>query len=495
MIESILHQPFLTAYIVVAGFLIGAGVFFDRLAGEALKKKISEYLQNNASFSMDITEYTKYFVAESITKFFHGDIITAKNFRKSLVVSLTSLTFVIALYAIKNHQNPLQFLNFVDHENIYMHTLGLALILGAVLLGDIFSILQTALLLNLVGSIRSAYDVLFLLLCDLIITINIFVFALPIGLQWAAVANDFYGTNIVFAMQVPQPADKTDLDKIKDESLKKLVVNGPFKNAPVWSVANNPQHPGGQHTVPVDTPVLYKETNPVQIVQEMMRKLGTNVREVPSLEKSPEDQELMSIFLDNPHIVANVHLSSYLTNQGRSNTYGLMFVQSRIVQNVFPMVASLQPVTLQVGDVYAEESGWTQTPHSVARNYYVKCDNTASFVDVVPDMTSCKTGAVIGIGEALTETYRWNYRLRPFIKEISIAPLAFSCLFLTFAFYALMVLSFGMIKMASLMHFVTFTYRYIDIEKSTFVSIAAFACVLLIPIFAVAFGFYTIVLK
>lgn len=182
MMETILQQPFLATYIVLAGFLITAGIFFDRLAGEPLKQKIAGYLRDNASFGMDLTEYTKFFVAESITRFFHGDILTAKNFRKSLAVSLTSLTVVIGLYAIKNHQNPLQFLNFVDDENVYLHGFGLAVILGAVVLGDIFSILQTALLLNLIGSIRSANDVLFLLACDLIITINIFVFTLPIGL-------------------------------------------------------------------------------------------------------------------------------------------------------------------------------------------------------------------------------------------------------------------------------------------------------------------------
>ncbi|MGR9555971.1 hypothetical protein ACU8MG_22805 [Rhizobium leguminosarum] len=494
MIETILNQPFLATYIVLAGFLITAGVFFDQLAGEPLKKKVSGYLQDNASFSMDLTEYTKFFVAESITKFFHGDILTANNFRRSLTVSLTSLTVVIGLYAIKNHQNPLQFLNFVDDENVYLHGFGIAVILGAVVLGDIFSILQTALLLNLVGSIRSAYDVLFLLVCDLIITINIFVFALPIGLQLAVVAHDFYGADVVFALQIPKLADKSDVDHIKDKELEKLVIDGSFQLAPVWSVANNVSQPDSQHTVPTDTPVLYKNADPVQVVHEMMRELGTSVRDVPKLEKLPEDEELMSSFLDAPHVVADVHLSSYLTFQGRAGMYAFMFDQSRIAQNVFPMVAQLQPVTLQLGEVYSEGSGWTRIPHSVARNYYVKCDGKSDFVDAVPDMKTCTSAAVIGIGESLREAYRWNYRIRPFIKEIPIAPLAFSCLFLTFSFYAVMLLSFAMIKLASLLHFVTFTYRYIDIEKSTFVSMATFACLLLVPLFAVAFAFYYIVL-
>jgi len=57
-----------------------------------------------------------------------------------------------------------------------------------------------------------------------------------------------------------------------------------------------------------------------------------------------------------------------------------------------------------------------------------------------------------------------------------------------------MVLSFGMIKMASLMYFVTFTCRYIDFEKSTFASIAAFTFALILSIIAVTLGFHTIVI-
>lgn len=295
-------------------------------------------------------------------------------------------------------------------------------------------------------------------------------------------------------MQIPKPADPSNVDHIKDKALKKLVVDESFKFAPVWSVASNIRQPDSQHTVPTDTPLLYKDADPVQVVHQMMSELGTNVRDVPKLEKLPEDEDLMSSFLDEPHVVADVHLSSYLTNQGRATMYGSMFVQSRIAQNVFPMVAQLQPVNLQLGEIYAEESGWTRIPHSVARNYYVKCDGKYGFVDAVPDMKPCTSAAVIGIGNSLRETYKWDYRIRPFINDIPIAPLAFSCLFLTFAFYAVMLLSFAMIKVASLLHFVTFTYRYIDIEKSTFVSMATFACILLVPLFAVAFGFYSFVL-
>ena len=92
-------------------------------------------------------------------------------------------------------------------------------------------------------------------------------------------------------------------------------------------------------------------------------------------------------------------------------------------------------------------------------------------------------------------TYEWNYFSRPFIKDIPITPLAFSCLFLTFAFYALMMLSFVMIKIVSALHFLTFTYRYIDIDKSTFFSVATFTCVFIAPLFAVAFLFYAIILR
>ena len=278
---------------------------------------------------MNLTEYTRFFVAGSITKFFHGNILTARNFLKSLLIALASLTFVILLYAVKNNQNPLEFLNFIDHDDPYLHALGLGLVFGAVVLGDIFSILQTALFLNLVGSIRSAYDVIFLLFCDLIITINIFVFTLPIGLQWVTVANDFYGSDIVFAVQTPKSVDKTDLDQVADEALRTLLVDGFFQSATVYAVGRSIQPATKEHTVPEQAFVLYKGLDPAQVVRDMMRELGTNVRDVPKLELLPEDEPLISRFFDQPHIVADVHLSSYMTNQGRVGNYGWMFIKSR----------------------------------------------------------------------------------------------------------------------------------------------------------------------
>lgn len=481
----------LLIYISIIGFMFASGVFFDRLASETLKKQIAGYIRDKGNFEFDLTGFTKFFVVGSISKVFSGDIISDKNILKSIAISIISLSVVISIYSIKNSLNPTGFLNFSSASDLYIWIITILIVISSVIIGDIFSILQTALLLNLIGSIRSASDVAFLLLCDIILTINIFVFALPLGLQAAFIVNDWHGVNVELSVTVRNDERPTDLDQIEDGTLKDITSSGQAKYVNASVVARL----GNQHTIPQDLEMVAKNIDVSSAVNSMLLLLGKNLRKDVFLSAAEGDIPELSSLLDGKYSTADVHLGSSLTFFGGRDLYGIFFSLSRLAQNVFPLIIQLEPISLRLGPVLNIDGLGLKIPHDRAKEYFVMCDGKVYFSEAVPDINKCKSAVFAAVGLSLISVYKWIDVINPYILDIPITPLAFSCLFLTFSFYIIMSLTFFVIKISSILHFMTFTRNYIDIEKSTFVAISVYAFVLSLPAFLLVFFLYEVVIN
>jgi hypothetical protein len=190
--------------------LVGGCFFFDRISTDEIRGALAAAIRGNPSLrSMSVAEFLRYFIENTIGAFYRGSHLSWANTRKSIGLSFIALIVIIAAVSVAQKKYPHELLTiwgpFSSTDNMTLVTI---LILGT-LTTDVISFLQTAMFFRIATQIRSLPDILFIAACDLIITINLFVFVFPVFLIGALHFIDCRGRTIQLEFEVQDETEIT----------------------------------------------------------------------------------------------------------------------------------------------------------------------------------------------------------------------------------------------------------------------------------------------
>jgi hypothetical protein len=489
----------LGAVVSAIGLILASATFFDRIASESLKRQVTETLKGKqAHFTASVPAVARFFISQSIGRLFPGNILRFRNVVVSIFISIASITFFAVLVSFVNDVGILELFDFAENDNFSTKFGAFVCMLSAALAVDVISCLQTALFLNLTVRIRSAYDMLFMAFCDLIVTINLFVFVFPIGMQVWITAKDLIGRDITIYVEQAQQAELDDRDA-KDADKKPVLeaaakyhmeaqdtsVFGYYGSNPE-NIKRSPASPGM---------VATREMATSELVDRFFKALGARPQSRKGLIPNPGDDEdgfsvlFQSMYDEKAFSYATVHLSKHLTFFGGQALYGFLFAKAHVVQDAFSAVVSLRVIEMRTNDALislGRRVEYVKVPHKIARGFFISCDGVDRFVNEIPDLTSCKKVGLFNSGAVLSHVYEWTHLMSPFLTAVPVSLFVITSLFLTISFYVSLTLALLSNRLGRLSLHLAFVREWVAVEKNPFLISALILLIVVSPFIAAA---------
>jgi hypothetical protein len=489
--ERILQMDFLTKWIAISGFVLGSAVFFDRIASDEFKRYLAQIIKGmQPHLETDIPRFARFFIHHTIARFFPGEITGWRNIGKAALLSLASLAIFSALICYFYNLNFFSLMDFTSDLSLASKIAAFLLVLGSAIAVDIASSLQTALFIRLIARIRSPTDMLFMAACDLIVTINLFVFIFPIGLSAWVVGRDQIGRSVDLFIERPS-VESTRERQLGDEVLSQAISGYGLYAAEVSAVTylGSSADSSSRPAPATGTIVATKGVDGAKLVDSFLRQLGVNnptehKGSPPNYDDDDDLKELRdAIYSDKTFSHGVVHLARHLSLEGQSLVYGRIFNKLHVIQDNFPAVVKLVPVYANMNDIHM---GWpnefVRVPHDRARQYFVSCDGKDYFSDTIGDLQKCKTLGILASGRLLKTAYEFSYLMQPDLLAVPASLFIITSLFLTATFYICFALALIGAWLARRANVVAFSWQWLDYEKSPFAVIGLALVILTTPV-------------
>lgn len=459
----------------IIGLILAIAALFDRISSDELKQLIASPIHKlKPKVDRDINGYARFFIKNTISRIFSTTVVSFGNISRAAALSISAISVAILLACTVNNISIGVFFEFVLNGDLFDIFFKFTIIMSFIILTDIVSFLQTALFMNLTTKIKSANDIYFMALCDIIVSINIFTFVFPVGVQYALIFSDIKGRDINLYVSIPNIEDfDKEMTSGTLESFHLRADDG-WSYSEIYTIFSDSRL---AKEVQIQSPVAsatiaLKAVSPDDAVRKMISALG--VKEItktsPQINLSGSTQEQKHSFFEKMSAYSgHLHVSKFLTLNGYRVLYQTIFSSIHIVQDSFPAVMSIKIIKMNIEDIFIRLKGsYSQVPVRGAGSYYYVCDNLNGFIDMPREFDSCKSAAIIEIGDALKSNYAMINLESPFLDKIPVSIFMLSSLILTFVFYI------GLLTTIAGAKFSNITYRLIEkitifnIEKNPF---------------------------
>lgn len=492
--------------------LFGLAGLMDKLSSNELRSRLREIMTRDHRIRrMNLSEFTAFFIQNTFGRVFIGNHLSPINILKAGATTIVALFCVVIMYSVVHDLSPLYVFQFANKQPPNLSAAYVAILIGVVIMNDLISVLQTAMFMRFAASIRSFADMLFLGLCDLIITVNIFVFVFPIAMTAIFKLDDLTGRNLdiyVSASTLAEPERGTPAKQKKTGPLSEksdefergasdlifeegTVFADEFKNfvknnrgrVDELSIEPYQETYNGKTTsvIPTAAYVISNGMKLDDVNKTVWQALGVTLDDA----QPPKADDILGEALRRGKNFSHgvIKLSDGFHKTSLLNLYFAAYSDSHAVQDQFLALPFLQPVTQSIKELLHRFSTlYMDIPHGMAKEFVFSCDSSITYEDILPDVSKCKTFLVSYIGPALRNIYYWARLSEPPIDPIMVSVFASTGLFLAVLFYASLVLYVlsGLILKAAWALGVG--HGWFDLEKNPFAVAAGIILITGIPI-------------
>lgn len=466
-------------YATLIASVMALAVGMDKVATDELKKRLKEVMTGDYKLRrMSLSEFVIFYIENSFGRLFVGNHISSSNVAKSMLITVISMLTIVVLFAAINHVSPLSFFAFAQGRPYPLSFIYTAIVIAMVVLNDLFSFLQTAMFMRFAAGIKSFADMLFLAVCDLIVTVNIFVFVFPVALALVFKIDDLEGRKLalftateVYWDKTVKKEEKKQVEKNKDDATDEAGGEGDdeferklgeltfTKNQPLGKNFNEFQKKNDvrvdRHAIEpyvalrdgsldnlIGTEIFSasKGVSAEEVQTALWKELGVTLKEEqPPKEKSRITQELRD---SKKFYRGSIYLSDALRDHSVLVSYFTAYGLSHAVQDQFLFILRFQLVKQEIKDIVIRFSQpYLAIPKEDVGEFLLLCDGKRTFTNEIPDVTSCKNSfSVSYVGPALREAYYWARVFYPPMAPIVVSVFASTGLFIAILFYCSLIL-------------------------------------------------------
>ena len=463
----------------------------DKLASPELRRRINaELMRDYAVKKMEVSQHTAFFIQHTFGRIFTGNNLSFKNALKALSITLLALVIIVLLYSLIHNVNPTSFFDFADTQSAGLRAIYIMIVVGIVVLCDIISFLQTAMFLRFVSGIKSFADMIFLAICDLVITINIFVFIFPLALVAIFHIDDVTGRTSVFfigtaATSISEEDNESNLSgNIKLPKDFREFIRSSKSRFDTILIAPFSKNTDGRLEGSVNE-FIYFASQGMSVEAASTRvwaALGMTLEDGrPPASESPLRAALMSRYV---YKQGTLHLSHGFKNQQFWGIYNQAYTVSHEVQDQFLGLLLFEYVTQPIKSLlFALGPGYMAIPHETAKEFVVLCDEKVTLEDTLPDTSKCSEYSIAYVGGPFRDLYYWLRITKPPVAPIVVSVFASTGLFLAALFYASLTLYVLTGLMLKLSLTIGVSHGWFDLEKNPFTLSAGILILTATPVF------------
>ena len=374
-------------FIGVVATIVTACNFIDRITSDELKSNFADKVAGIQFPKEPLAKITRQFIESTIGRYFNGDFITWNNTKKSIKLSSLSILIVFFSYCAINKTDPITVASIYGKIDDFTNLVAVILLLICCFCTDVFSFLQTAMFMRLASRIGSLRDMAFMAACDLIVTVNLFVFVLPFFAGILIYYVDANGRYLTLTFEAGAPDAEPN-----EEAIRVLIAANSleYRSLAIKASVNDnngvPTYGGAKFSY-----ILSKGIQPNDSLQVMLKHADMTAEEKSQSDgknaardefqrwsreyikrQTPDDK---STETTTKIVVSTTRMSKALFSISPFDSYSLLYAMSHSVQDEFLRIIKLAPVDFDLNRFMLRlDSSYLRFPIDKIDNYFVECD-------------------------------------------------------------------------------------------------------------------------